>query len=97
MTPFWVDNLPPVLQREPYQFNVVEGDIINSSVAAYDPEGSRLKFSVNSTDASVQSQGGAFLYRVAAVSLGWKERFEYFNISVVDDCNLQSSLVVKVG
>nr|XP_022325495.1 von Willebrand factor D and EGF domain-containing protein-like isoform X4 [Crassostrea virginica] len=91
------DNLPPVLQREPYQFNVVEGDIINSSVAAYDPEGSRLTFSVNSTDASVQVRDRAFLYRVAAVSLGREERFEYFNISVVDDCNLKSSLVVKVA
>lgn len=92
----WTDNLPPVLQRDPYKFSVVEGDTINGSILAYDPEGSPLRFSINSTRATVQ-QGGAFVYKTNISSLGRKDYFEYFRISVMDECSLQSSIVVKVG
>lgn len=90
------DNLPPVLQRDPYEFSMVEGDTINGSILAYDPEGSPLRFSINSTRATVH-HGGSFVYKTNVSSLGRKDYFEYFRISVMDECNLQSSIVVKVA
>lgn len=92
----WTDNLPPVLQRDPYEFSMVGGDTINGSILAYDPEGSTLRFSINSTRATVH-HGGSFVYKTNVSSLGRKDYFEYFRISVMDECNLQSSIVVKVG
>lgn len=89
------DNLPPILQRDPYEFSVLEGDNINSSITAYDPEGSRLTYNINSTKARVQP-GGTFIYKTTVSSLGRNEYFQYFRISVVDECNLQSSIIVKV-
>jgi hypothetical protein len=89
------DNLPPVVQRDPYEFSALEGDIISSDITAYDPEGSRLTYTVNSTRASVQP-GGKFRYKTTVSPLGGNEHFEYFRISVVDECNLQSSIIVKV-
>ncbi|XP_062612521.1 uncharacterized protein LOC134274281 isoform X2 [Saccostrea cucullata] len=91
-----VDNLPPILQRDPYEFSVVEGDTINSKIMAYDPEGSELTYKINSTKATVQ-QEGRFFYKTKVSSLGRDGYFEYFNISITDECDLQSSIIVKVA
>ncbi|KAK3792103.1 hypothetical protein RRG08_055370 [Elysia crispata] len=94
------NNLAPVIYGQS-SVVVFQGQEARMSIKAHDPEGSKIVFGVNRTDASI-SQSGEFLWRaadtrrrslaIADQGAGRREISEAFTVTAKDSCNATTSL-----